>query len=52
MLILKQSSSYLCNIVDVSIWGSGKQILVFARLQSLLIKSGSKIPLLPFNIVP
>ena len=37
MLILKQSPNYLCNIVDESIWGSGKQILMFAHLQSVLI---------------
>ena len=47
MLILKQSPNYLCNIVDESIWGSGKQILVFAQLQSVLIDLGPKIPLLP-----
>ena len=37
MLILKQSPNYLRNIVDESIWDSGKQILVLAHLQSVLI---------------
>ena len=37
MLILKQSPNYLSSIVDESIWGSGKQILRFAHLQSVLI---------------
>ena len=49
---LKQSLNYLCNIVDESIWGSGKQILMFAHPQSVLIDLGPKIPLLPLNIVP
>ena len=52
MLILKQSPNYLCSIVDESIWGSGKQILRFAHLQSVLIDESPKIPLLPLNIVP
>ena len=37
MLILKQSPNYLCSVVDESIGGSGKQILVLAHLQSVLI---------------
>ena len=49
MLILKQSPNYLCSIVDESIWGSGKQILRLAHLQSVLNWLRAQDPLATFE---